>query len=190
MVNLNPANCFPRRIVECTLGRGKDKKILSEVVELVPKGDTNKLSETVYKEVFSDGRPTSGIKTRSVYSDPERGTRTVFYSGPNDPAVHKPRKKTIEVTDRSRKVDISKGYGYGDENMRRVHITELSDDGKYIARQYSASYGANNVPNYSGSRTDIYNPNEYLHYVDGQLYSKGEPHFYFPQPITRNSWDY
>ena len=163
-----------------------NKKILNNgiseelVTELVPKNGQKKLAETIYQPVFYNGKLSSEIQTRTVYEDAKYGTRAVFEE--KFPESPKAPSRKIEVTDRTSSKFESKGYGYGNENMTRLHERELSEDGSYIAKEHHEYNGCINVPNCKGSRTDYYNKDAHLHYIDGQLYRTNPPIFYTKIP--------
>lgn len=176
---------FQRRVIEYTRQgfNNPKKKILSETVELVPRKESNKLSETVYKEVFANGQPSSRLRIRSVYPDKEFGTRTLYQN--SLPSNYKPQLTRIEVTDRTYTRDEVLGYGYGDENMKTHSSYRFSKDGSYLEREEHDDIGVINVPNRRYSSVTEYKPDCHIEYIDGKtrIYP---PVFYSPIQVLKN----
>lgn len=180
-MKLGNVEYIPKHVIEYSK-QGVKNKILSETVEFVPRVDSNKLSETVYKQVFYNGKVSPELKTRSIYFDKNFGTKTVYKKYfPENPNAES---KKVEITNRSLDIDKSYGYGYNNGKMKTTSSYKLSKDGSYIEREEHVDIGAINDPNCYLSRVDEFKPNCHLHYINGQLYKTTPPVFYKTIPNT------
>lgn len=132
----------------------------------------NALAKTVYKHMSQDGKKVYNTITRTVVPDAKYGTRAIWTKTLGNDEIE----KVAQYTNRTRQVNLNRFFG----TDRYYH--ELDEAGKYLTRQeiaYTRTMNPVSMEKYSrphsGSRLDIFEENQYLHYVDGQLYGVHQP---------------
>lgn len=130
----------------------------------------NALAKTVYKYMSQDGKDTYNTITRTVLPDAKYGTRAIWSQS------NAAQEKCAQYTNRTRQVYLKRWFGTDSYNH------ELDNAGKYLTKQEFAWTRTHNPVSmeeysrpYSGSRLDLFEENQYLHYVNGELYGVHKP---------------